>query len=69
MSERRDDKQSANKNISLNVSIKYINIVNRRDADFINEIDFNQYTLQSFMQNYNSSKENNKSLNPNLQDL
>ena len=44
LNERRNNKQSVNKNTLLNVSIKYFNIVNRRGADFINEIDFNQYT-------------------------
>ena len=41
INERRNDKQSANKNILLNVSIKYLNIINCRDTDFISEIDFN----------------------------
>ena len=38
---QRDDEQFINKDISLNVSIKYFNIINRRDANFINKINFN----------------------------
>ena len=49
INERRNDEQSANKDILLNISIKYFIIINRRGVDFINEINFNQHTSQSFM--------------------
>ena len=41
MSERRNDKQFVNKNILLNILIKYFSIANRSNVDFINEINFN----------------------------
>ena len=41
INEQRDNKQSVNKDTVLNVPTKYLSIINRRDANFINEIDFN----------------------------
>ena len=68
-SERRDDDQSVNKDILLNILIKFKFYKNRRDLNFINEDNFDQHTSQSFIQNYNSRKKNNMNLNSFLQDF
>ena len=44
-SERRDDNQFVNKNMSLNISIKFEFYKNRRNLNFINENDFDQHTF------------------------
>ena len=67
--ERRDDDQSVNKNMLLNILIKFKFYKNRRDSDFISEDDFDQYTFQSFMQDYDSRKKNDMNLNSCLQDF
>ena len=40
INKQQDDEQSVNKNILLNVSIKYFSISNCRNTNFINEINF-----------------------------
>ena len=43
--ERRDDDQSVNKNMLLNILIKFRFHKNRQDSNFINEDDFDQHTF------------------------